>query len=251
MDEVRFNAAVARALLRKREGGGIGMLGEKTLHSALKYYYEPNELSHEQRAQGYFADVKNEDGIIEVQTGSLGALRRKLTEYLKTTDVTVVHPVIRKKTIIWIDPATGKQKRSRSPQRGRLEDAFRQIMYLGDLPLSPRLKIAIPILDVEETRLLDGRDVTKKRGATKLDKIPTELVDEAILTCTEDYLFFVPEKLLGAEEGFTVKQLMLSARYSSPTARAVLYTLMNMRLIRRKRVGREYRYSFVRSGDHT
>ena len=79
MDEVRFNAAVARALLRKREGGGIGMLGEKTLHSALKFYYEPNVLSHEQKTLGYFADVKIEEGIIEVQTGSLGALRYKIT----------------------------------------------------------------------------------------------------------------------------------------------------------------------------
>ena len=43
MDSVRFEAAAARALLRRPEGGGIGMLGEKSLHSALKYYYEPDE----------------------------------------------------------------------------------------------------------------------------------------------------------------------------------------------------------------
>ena len=243
MDEVRFRAAVARALLRHREG--IGMLGEKTLHSTLKYYYEPNELRHEQKTEGYFADVKNEDGIIEVQTGSLGALKNKLSEYVKTTDVTVVHPVIRRNTIIWIDPRTGKEKRSRSPHTGRLEDAFLQIMYLGDLPASPRLTIVLPILDVEDRRLLDGRDVTKKRGATKIDKIPTALIDEAILTCAEDYLYFVPEKLLQKPEGFTVKALARAAGYKDPTARAVLYTLMNMRLIKRQRRGHEYVYTKV------
>ena len=69
MDEVRFRAAVARALLRHREG--IGMLGEKSLHSALKYYYEPDETKHEIAFEGFFADIMNEDGITEIQTGSL------------------------------------------------------------------------------------------------------------------------------------------------------------------------------------
>ncbi len=248
MDETRFNSAVARALLRRREGGGIGMLGEKTLHSALKYYYEPNELSHEQSEGGYLADIKNEDGIIEVQTGSLGALRNKLAEYIKTVDVTVVHPIIRKKTIVWIDPRTGRQKRSHSSRCGRLEDAFLQIMHLGALPRSPRLKIALPILDIEETRLMDGRDFSRKKGATKLDKIPTALIDEAILTCAEDYLYFIPQKLLTSPQGFTVKMLLCAKDYKDPTARAVLYTLLNMHLLERERHGHEYVYTLTEEG---
>ena len=244
MDEIRFNAAVTRALLRDREGGGIGMLGEKTLHSALKYYYEPDETSHEQKTGGYFADIKNEEGIIEVQTGSLGALRNKLAEYVKTTCVTVVHPVIRKKTIVWIDEKTFKARRSHSSKRGRLEDAFQQIMYLGDLPTSPNIRIALPILDIEEQRLVK----TAKRGRPqyeKLDKIPTALIDEAILTCAEDYLYFVPEELMQKSEGFTVAELVKKTGYKDESARALLYTLMNMGLIKRERHGSTYFYQCV------
>ena len=244
MDEVRFNAAVTRALLRDKEGGGIGMLGEKTLHSALKYYYEPNESSHEQKALGSIADIKNEEGIIEVQTGSLGALRPKLARYLATTHVTVVHPVIRKKTIIWIDEKTFKTTRAHSSKRGRLEDAFQQIMYLGPLPSDPGLDIALPILDIEERRLIKG----VKRGRRiyeTLDKIPTALIDEAILTCPEDYLYFVPEELLFKQEGFTVAELKKPTKYSDASARALLYTLMNMGLLKRERHGSAYYYQCV------
>lgn len=245
MDEVRFNAAVARALLRDRTSGGIGMLGEKTLHSALKYYYEPNEKSHEQMTEGYFADVKNEEGIIEVQTGSLGALKNKLAEYVKTADVTVVHPVIRKKTIIWIDADTFEATRARSSKVGRLEDAFGQLMYLGGVLKSPRLKVALPILDIEEQRLVTA----VKRGRRvyeKLDRIPTALIDEAILTCPEDYLYFVPQALLDKAGGFTVAELKKASHYSDAAARGLLYTLMNMELIAREREGRSYVYRLIR-----
>lgn len=240
MDEVLFNAAVARALLRRHEGG-IGVLGEKTLHSALKYYYEPNELSHEREREGYFADVMNERGIIEVQTGSMGRLRPKLAEYLKTTPVTVVHPVIRKKTIIWVDPATGEAVRSTAVRRGKTADAFLQLMYLGDLPVNERLTVLIPLLDAEETRLLDGRGRDRKKACTKLDRVPTALISETRLACAEDYLSFVPEELLCDPEGFTVARLK-KAGYNDAVARAMLYTLMNTGLIERRKQGRGYVY---------
>ena len=246
MDEIRFQAAVTRALLRDRQGGGIGMLGEKTLHSALKYYYEPNMLSHEQEAGGYLADIKNEEGIIEIQTGSLGALRQKLTEYLKTTEVTVVHPVIRRKTILWIDEKTFETRRSRSSKAQKPVDAFGQIMYLGPLPANSRLKIALPILDIDEQRLVK----TTRRGRTtfkKLDRIPTALIDEIILTCPEDYLYFVPEALLNKPSGFTAAELIKHARYKEASARALLYTLMNMGLVKRERSGRSYLYSLIKT----
>jgi len=251
MDEVRFNAAVARALLRDREGGGIGMLGEKTLHSALKYYYEPNELSHEQKAGGSIADIKNADGIIEVQTGSLGALKAKLARYVIASDVTVVHPVIRKTVIVTVDPKTGEVRRSHSSRVGRPEDAFLQLMYLGGVLKSPRLRVALPILDIEERRMVVSRGRGRKKGFEKLDKIPTALIDEAILACAEDYLCFVPERLLSAPAGFTVAQLVKETHYRDATARALLYTLMNMGLIKRERHGRGYVYTPVQPEDVT
>ena len=241
MDEVRFNAAVARALLRKREGGGIGMLGEKTLHSALKYYYEPNELSHEQRAQGYFADVKNEDGIIEVQTGSMGALRGKLREYLKTDHVTVVHPVVRKSAIIWIDSKTGEATRSRSSRVGRAEDAFLQLMYLEDIPLDPSLTVVVPLVDIEEERLVTGVRRGQKRY-TKLDKIPTAMVGEEVFSSPADYLKYLPRGLVSGG-GFTAKRLAPALGVKSATAHAMLYTLLNLGLAERAKRGRGYVYT--------
>ena len=43
----------------------IGILNERTLHAALKRYYEPDTSCHEVRYKGYVADVLNAQGVIE------------------------------------------------------------------------------------------------------------------------------------------------------------------------------------------
>ena len=54
--------------------GGIGTLGEKSLHAALKLYYEPDSSRHEIPVGQYVADIVNEEGIIEIQTKHLSSM---------------------------------------------------------------------------------------------------------------------------------------------------------------------------------
>ena len=124
-DKERFSEA-CRALCgevpsRKK----IGVLSEKTLHSVIKRFIEPNEALQEVKVGGYYADIKNDDGIFEVQTRSFNKLRAKLTSYLETEKVTVVYPIPAVKRLIWIDAQTGELTSPRkSPKRGSYFDAF-------------------------------------------------------------------------------------------------------------------------------
>lgn len=55
----------------------IGTLREKTLHAVLKQYYEPFSAMHEVKIGKYIADIINEDGVLEIQTGSFTSLQKK------------------------------------------------------------------------------------------------------------------------------------------------------------------------------
>ena len=73
---------------------GIGVMSEKTLHSVIKQFIEPNEALQEVKVGDYYADIKNDDGIFEVQTRSFNRLRANLTAYFETEKVTVVYPIL-------------------------------------------------------------------------------------------------------------------------------------------------------------
>ena len=91
-------------------------MSEKTLHAVLKMYYEPDEDNHEVAIDGYFADIYNEHGIIEIQTRQLNKLRDKLSVFLNEYPVRVVYPMPYEKYLSWIEPETGDiNSRRKSP----------------------------------------------------------------------------------------------------------------------------------------
>ncbi len=51
---------------------------EKSIACRTEIYFEPNSDFHEVKINGFVADICNAEGIIEIQTRSLGKLKRKL-----------------------------------------------------------------------------------------------------------------------------------------------------------------------------
>ena len=72
------DSVINEAIVRE----GIGTLNEKTIHTVLKHYYEPDVSHHEIKVGRYYADIYNENGIIEIQTRQFNRLRLKLNEFL-------------------------------------------------------------------------------------------------------------------------------------------------------------------------
>ena len=208
-DPNHFLETMESVLAAEREMRGIGTLGEKSLHRILKTYYEPLTGLHEQKLGRYVADILNEDGVIEIQTRSLSAMRKKLEAFLEVTHVTVVHPVVHHKWMSWIDPETVETTKPRkSPKTGTLYDALWELGGIADLLIHPNLTVCLVMLDMDEQKLLNGWDKNKKRGATRSDRIPRALLSETFLSSAEAYHIFLPESL---PDHFTRRELAAAA----------------------------------------
>lgn len=229
MDSQRFEEAILRAGARQR--GGIGTLGEKTLHAVLKYYFEPYAPSHEVKLGGFVADIVGEEGIVEIQTGSFDRLRKKLAAFLEVAAVTVVYPVPAVKWVRWIDPLTGEvSARRKSPKRYGPCELLPELYKIKPLLQSPNLTLHILLLEVEEMRLAGSSRAGRRRGAGRCDRIPLALLGEAVIRTPQDYRFFLPETLT---EDFTSRDYQSASRLSLPRAQTALNVLYEMGAVER------------------
>ena len=150
--------------------------------------------------------VLTPDGeIIEIQTGELYPLARKIAFYMEQTDhrITLVHPLIAEKQISWLEPETGELvSRAKSPKKDSVLSGIALLKpflpYLGD----PRFTLLFPFVELEEYRLLDGYGKTRKLRSHRYELIPLALRDCASLCAREDYLSYFPTDL---PESFTAK----------------------------------------------
>ncbi len=231
----------AKAAARSGATPGIGGLGEKRLHAILKYYYEPDPACHEAPFAGFVADVRNANGVWEVQTRSFEKLRRKLAVFLAEGPVTLVFPLPRQKWLRWLDDETGELTPARkSPKTGQAAEACFELGKLGELLCHPRLHIRLLLLDVEEIRHLDGWSRDRKRGSSRAERLPLAVAEEICLDSPGDYLRLLPAGLPAA---FTSGDLARAARLSPKRTQHLLTCLRRVGAVERTgRQGRSYLY---------
>ena len=97
------------------EENGIGTLGEKKLHAALKRFYAKDSTCLEVPLGRFVADVFDGERVVEVQTRQFARLEKKLRFFLERYPVTVVYPFPRTRHLIWTDPARGRAPRWARP----------------------------------------------------------------------------------------------------------------------------------------
>lgn len=244
--EDRFLEARNRIIGKEHNKSGIGTLSEKTTHAILKNFYEPDADFHEVALEGYVADICNDGKIIEIQSAQFNRLRNKLEVFLKLYPVTVVYPIPYTKWVSWIDPDTGAvSSKRKAPKRWNEYYAFYEFYKIKDYLKNPNLNLKIVLMDIEEYRLLNGWNATRKRGSTRYDRIPVGIRKEVDVERPEDYMQFVPYEL---EETFDSKQFAKAANIAVDTAREVLNILYFMGTV--KRVGKKGNaYIYAVNGD--
>ena len=195
-DKKQFEAARNKIIGIQRERHGIGTLSEKTVHAVLKNYYAPDEDAQEIPIENYVADIYADGEIIEIQTRNFNTMRNKLQAFLPLYPVTIVYPVPNEKWIIWIDEESGELSQKRkSPVKGNIYSVFRELYRIKMFLKNPNLHLRVVLLNMEEYRLLNGWSRDKKKGSSRYDRIPTELVKEITIDCLQDYLQFLPYDL--------------------------------------------------------
>jgi hypothetical protein len=213
--------------LTKEESPIIGTLMERTLHATLKSHYESDKTKHEIRFMGFVADIKNDNGITEIQTRSFNAMRKKLSTFLEHEKVTVVYPAVRNKWLIWVDPHTGEMSEKRkSPIKGGIYDIFRELYRIKQYLTHPNFHLRILPVDIEEyricTRSIDDPRRSNRFGSTRIERIPVGFGKEIAIDSTEDYKKIIPDGLDGEFTSADFARIAKKSRSLSQTALNVL-----------------------------
>ena len=194
-ETARFDAARALAEAENK-GEGIGTLGEKSIHKTLKYFIDPDSSHHEISVKGFVADVKNGDGIFEIQTRAFHRLLPKLSAFLSSSPVTLVLPIITDKTVLWIEPNSGElAERKKSPKHAKPVDSFAELSALSGVFPNDSLTVKIILLTATEYRILDGSGAARHKRATKLDIIPEKILDIFTVKTAKDLRALLPKDM--------------------------------------------------------
>lgn len=181
----------------------IGTLNEKSIHSFIKDYIEPDKQYQEVKVGSYIADIKKDNHIYEIQTQQFKKLLPKLKYYISNSyNTTIVYPVIQQKYINWINPDTQQiVERRKSSHKGVIQDIFKELYWIVSYIENPLVELQIILIDVEEYKLLDGYGQNLKRKATKIDKVPTTVKEIIKIESVSDLEVFIPNTL--KEKEFT------------------------------------------------
>lgn len=252
MDKSKFLMAknsICDATLHKSPNQNlIGTLGEKTIHAVLKNYFEPSKNFQEVKVINFVADILNDDGIIEIQTRNFDKLRNKLQLFLSLKKVTVVYPIAHNKWIFWVDNETGElSKKRKSNKTGIPFQAFYELYKISDFLLCENFNLCVVLIDIEEYKSLDGYGKEKKNRATKIDKMPIDLIQEIYVEKFEDYKKLLPPNL---PQQFTTNDLKKATKLSPRVISNAVSVMKKIGLIKQiGKSGRCYLYELTLKGD--
>ena len=220
---------------------GIGTLSEKRVHAVVKTYILPKKQFHEIAIDGYFADIMYEGEIIEIQTANFNNLRRKLDVFLKNYDVTIVYPIPATKWLMWVDEKTGEiSKKRKSPKQGSYYQAFYELYKIKSYLTNPNLHIRLLLIDLVEYRLLNGWDEQKKKGSTRMERIPLDILGDLYLSDVKQYKQLIPSEL---EKQFTSKDYKKFSKLNMKNSQVALNVLCNIGVINKVgKLGRNILY---------
>jgi len=127
---------------------------ESSLHRQLKQLYaEQAGAEIEVPLGNYRIDVVVGGELVEIQHGSLAAIRKKVGQLVRKHLVLVVKPLVVRKQLIKQDAKGGSVvSRRLSPKRGNLLDLFDELVYFTGVYPHRNLALEAPLIEVEEWR---------------------------------------------------------------------------------------------------
>jgi hypothetical protein len=138
---------------------------ETSLHRQLKEAYADADSRIEVPWGDYRIDVVSGDELIEIQHGSLAAIRDKVRRLTKKHRVLVVKPLVAKKSLIKLDGPQGKViSRRRSPKQATLLNLFDELVYFTRAFPHENLTLEVPLVEIEEYRRPGHGRRRRRRG---------------------------------------------------------------------------------------
>lgn len=171
---------------------------ETSLHRQLKTLYAGEGALTEQRLEGYRIDAIRGELLIEIQHGSLAAIRDKIARLLKRHPVLVVKPLVVRKTLIKQDGLGGKVvSRRLSPKTESVLSLFDELVYFTRVFPHANLTLETPLVEVEEWRY-PGHGKRRRWGRNDFQVEDQRLVaihDTHRFATNQDLLALLPPNL--------------------------------------------------------
>ncbi|MFQ5616687.1 MAG: hypothetical protein ACE5GO_09565 [Anaerolineales bacterium] len=204
----------------------IGTLAEKSLHAALKTWYAQPGDQLETRLDGFVIDIIRDDLLIEIQTRSFSALKRKFEKLLGGgRRLHLVHPIPTQK---WIVRQTGRGTpigRRKSPKKGRAIDLFHELIRIPHIVPHPNFSFEVILTHQDEIWRDDGRGSWRRRRWSVYDHRLLDVVGQIRFDTPADYLSLLPE---GLSQPFTNRELAAALSCRVSLAQKMTYTLRKM-----------------------
>ena len=126
---------------------------ETSLHRDLKSHYADERNCLEVPLGDYRIDALAGDWLVEIQHGTLAAIRNKVATLLESHQVLIVKPLLRTKQLVKRKKKDGSViGRRKSPRKACWLDLFDELLYFTNVFPHPRLAIEFVMVDVEEWR---------------------------------------------------------------------------------------------------
>ena len=136
---------------------GIGLLNEKPLHASLKAWYAQPGDRFEVAVDGFVIDIVRDDLLLEIQTGNFSSIKSKLQDLVRAHQIRLIYPIAQQKWIIKkAKDKGGKITRRKSPQRGRVENLFWEMVSFPQLLANQNFSLEI-LLTKEEAEMAQER----------------------------------------------------------------------------------------------
>ena len=176
----------------------------------------------------YRIDVVRGDLLIEIQTRSFSSIRKKLRILVKDHRVRLVHPVPYMKWIVRLDEDEKQVGRRKSPKRGRVEEVFKELVYMPDLLSDPNFELEVALVNMEEYLIDDGQGSWRRRHWSIHDRKMLNLHERHLYQAPADFLKLLPESL---PDVFTTRQLAKESKLRINLAQKMVYCLRNMGIL--------------------
>jgi hypothetical protein len=198
---------------------------ETTLHRQLKALYAGPGALVEQRIAGYRIDAIRDGQLVEIQHGSLAAIRTKIAKLLVRHEVLVVKPLVVRKQLVSLSRKGGKElSRRLSPKQGSVLGLFDELVYFTRVFPHANLTLQTPLVEIEERRYPGHgkRRRWRRRDHVVEDQRLLAVVGVHEFRTAADLLALLPPKL---PQPFHTGQLAESLGIRRWTAQRIAYCL--------------------------
>jgi ribosomal protein S25 len=221
---------------------GIGLLNEKPLHASLKAWYAQPGDRFEVPVGGFVIDIVRDDVLLEIQTGSFASIKSKLAKLLESHQIRLIHPIAQEKWIVRLTTGDRAATRRKSPNRGRVEDVFWNMVSIPQLISRHNLSLEVLMIREEEARRYAGRRIWRRKGWVIAERRLLEVVDRRLFDKPADWLALLPDGF----EPFTARDLAEAMGIRLALAQKMAYSLREARLV--KLIGRRGRANLYTAG---